>query len=254
MNHPDAIPAIPVEASLKPVESIQHIDSCAALQSDFDQTEHPNQIIEAILKAKEALEKPIEERDDRDIHLIDNLCSLVRGFDIFPKTVRRALAGHAVLAVIDETGKELIVHNEELHSYCVLIYGLCAQLDVTKTQTIRTYNVGDAFGVCELTTDIIRFEGYMKTLCENCAFLCVQRDDFYAILTDPVNFPNKNIVRHRDRNGIIFCISQLDLIKKSTGPVWSYNLQVDNPFRLNLPDGHIIVKVSFKFSKESKFT
>lgn len=242
----EPIPTIPVQANLRPVESIQHIDDCdAPTYSEFDLTDNrdSHQIIQAILIAKEALEKPIEERDDRDINLIDNLCSSVRGFNIFPRTIRRALAEHAVLAVIDETGKELIVHNEVLDSYCVLIHGLCEQLDVSKTKTTRIYNVGDAFGVCDLTTDVIKFEGFMRTLWENCAFLCVKRDDFYAILTDPANFPNKETICHRDKIGNIYCISQLDVLRKSSSSAWSYNIQADGPFRLNLPDGHIISKV-----------
>lgn len=202
------------------------------------------EVIQAILSAKDALEKPIEERDDRDILLIDSLCSLVRGFDAFPKTVRRALAAQAVLIVIDEKGKELIVHNEELDSFCVLIFGECLQLDVAKTVPIHRYTVGDSFGVCEPTTETIRFFGHMITMCENCAFLCVKRDDFYTILTDPANYPNKEIIRHRDKTGNIVCVSQFNIDKKSTGPLWSFHKQSNSPYKIVLPDGHIIIKVS----------
>lgn len=208
--------------------------------------EHDDLIVQAILAAKEALEKPIEERDERDILLIDNLCSLVHGFDAFPKTVRRALAAQAVLIVIDETGKVLIVHNEELDSFCVLIFGECEQLNVTKTVPIRTYQVGDSFGVCEPTTETTRFNGHMITKCENCAFLCVKRDDFYTILTDPANYPNKETIKHKDRNGNIVCVSQFDIKRKSSGPLWTnHQMQsTTNPFKIVLPDGHVIVKVS----------
>jgi len=200
--------------------------------------------VQAILAAKEALEKPIEERDEKDILLIDNLCSLLHGFDVFPKTVRRALAAQAILIVIDEVGKELIVHNEQLDSFCVLIFGVCEQLNVTKTVTVRYYHVGDAFGVCEPTTDTMRFVGYMVTRCENCAFLCVKRDDFYTLLTDPANYPTKEIIRHRDRNGNVICVSQFRLDKKSSDPPWSHHMQSANPLGVVLPDGHIILKVS----------
>lgn len=203
--------------------------------------------IQAILAAKEALEKPIEERDERDILLIDNLCSLLHGFDVFPKTVRRALAAQTVLIVIDEKGKELIVHNEELDSFCVLIFGECEQLNPTKTVPIRKYNVGDAFGVCQPTTETIRFVGIMITKCENCAFLCVKRDDFYTILTDPANYINKDVIRHRDRNGNVVCVSHFDITKKSNGPPWSHHMQSVDPFKIILPDGHVIIKVSVTF-------
>lgn len=204
------------------------------------------EVIQAILAAKDALEKPIEERDERDILLIDNLCSLVHGFDVFPKTVRRALAAQAVLIVIDEKGKELIVHNEELDSFCVLIFGECEQLNVAKTVPIRYYNVGDSFGVCEPTTETIRFVGHMITRCENCAFLCVKRDDFYTILTDPANYPNKAIIRHRDKNGNVICMSEFKPEKKSSGPLWSNHIHNNNPFKIVLPDGHSITKVSIR--------
>lgn len=202
------------------------------------------EVIQAILAAKEALEKPIEERDERDILLIDNLCSLVHGFDTFPRTVRRALAAQAVLIVIDEKGKELIVHNEELDSFCVLIFGECVQLDPAKAFPLRYYHVGDAFGVCEPTTETIRFVGNMITRCENCAFLCVKRDDFYTILTDPVNYPTKETIRHRDRNGSIICVSHLSAEKRAANSLWTQPSQSSNLFRIILPDGHLISKVS----------
>lgn len=203
--------------------------------------------IQAILAAKEALEKPIEERDERDILLIDNLCSLLHGFDVFPKTVRRALAAQTVLIVIDEKGKELIVHNEELDSFCVLIFGECEQLNPAKTVPIRKYNVGDAFGVCQPSTETIRFVGTMITKCENCAFLCVKRDDFYTILTDPANYTNKDVIRHRDRSGNIIYVSQFDISKKSAGPFWPHHMQSTDPFKIIVPAGHVIVKVSYAF-------
>lgn len=205
-------------------------------------------LIQAILAAKEALEKPIEERNERDILLIDNLCSLAHGFDAFPKSIRRALAAQAILIVIDEKGKELIVNNEELDSFCVLIFGECEQLNETKTASIRSYQIGDSFGVCKPTTETIRFKGHMITKCENCAFLCVKRDDFYTILTDPANYPNKKTIKHRDSNGNIICVSQFNIEKKSSGPIWAnYHMQsFNNPSKkIILPDGHIITKVSF---------
>lgn len=223
------------------------LPSCDNVVSDVAdsaaQDIYTEEVIQAILAAKDALEKPIEERDEHDILLIDNLCSLVHGFEAFPKNVRRALAAQTVLIVIDEKGKELIVHNEELDSFCVLIFGECEQLNETKTMPIRYYNVGDAFGVCEPTTETIRFTGHMVTRCENCAFLCVKRDDFYTILTDPANYKTKDIIRHRDKNRNIVCISQFNTEKKSSGPLWSYHMQ-SRPFKIVLPDGHLIVKVS----------
>lgn len=203
------------------------------------------EVIQAILHAKESLEKLIEERDERDIMLIDNLCSLVHGFNPFPKTVRRALAAQAVLIVIDDRGKELIVHNEELDSFCVLIFGECVQLDVAKNVPVRTYRVGDSFGICEPTTDIIRFNGHMITKSDHCAFLCVKKDDFYTILTDPANYPNKEVIRHKDRDGNLVCISKFNLSRKSSGPLWTNHMQSTNPFKIVLPDGHVIEKVSF---------
>jgi hypothetical protein len=210
----------------------------------IDQQHYLEDVILAIVASRNALEKPIEERDEHDILSIDNLCSLLHGFLAFPKSVRRALAAQTVLIVIDEKGKELIVHNEELDSFCVLIFGECEQLNETKSLVLRDFNVGDAFGVCEPTTETIRFFGHMVTKCENCAFLCVKRDDFYTILTDPANYPTKRTIRHRDRNGNVVCVSQFDLERKTTGPLWSYHMQ-SKPYKLILPNGHVIIKVSY---------
>jgi hypothetical protein len=218
-------------------------DSSSFEQTDQNQYFEEVTLVAAIVAARNALEKPIEERDEHDILSIDNLCSLLHGFLAFPKSIRRALAAHTVLIVIDEKGKELIVHNEELDSFCVLIFGECEQLNETKTMVLRNFNVGDAFGVCEPTTETIRFFGHMVTKCENCAFLCVKRDDFYTILTDPANYPTKTTIRHRDKNGHVVCISQFDLDRKTSGPLWSYHMQ-SKPYKIILPDGHVINKVS----------
>lgn len=227
---------------VNPKNESKHCDNAVFDSVDqASQDSYTEKVIQAILAAKDALEKPIEERDERDILLIDNLCSLVHGFDAFPKNVRRALAAQTVLIVIDEKGKELIVHNEELDSFCVLIFGECEQLNESKTKPLRYFSVGDAFGVCEPTTETIRFVGHMVTKCENCAFLCVKRDDFYTILTDSANYPSK--LRHRDRNRSIVCVSQFNIDKRSSGPLWSYYMQSE-PFKIFLPNGYTIVKVS----------
>lgn len=209
----------------------------------FTMEDPQEEVILAIVAARSALEKPVEERDEHDILSIDNLCSLLHGFLAFPKSIRRALAAQTVLIVIDEKEKELIVHNEELDSFCVLIFGECQQLNETKSMVMRNFNVGDAFGVCEPTTETIRFYGHMVTKCENCAFLCVKRDDFYTILTDPANYPTKGTIRHRDKNGNVVCVSQCDLNRKTTGPPWSYHMQ-SMPYKIILPNGHVIIKVS----------
>uniref|UniRef100_A0A6G1SQM4 Rap guanine nucleotide exchange factor 2 n=1 Tax=Aceria tosichella TaxID=561515 RepID=A0A6G1SQM4_9ACAR len=221
----------------------EHLVADTNSTEQTDQNHYPEEVIQAIVAARSALEKPIEERDEYDILSIDNLCSLLHGFLTFPKSVRRALAAQTVLIVIDEKGKELIVHNEELDSFCVLIYGECEQLNETKTLVLRVFNVGDAFGVCEPTTETIRFFGHMVTKCENCAFLCVKRDDFYTILTDPANYPTKGTIRHRDKSGNVVCVSQFDVDRKTTRPLWSYHMQ-SKPNQLILPNGHVIIKAT----------
>lgn len=209
------------------------------------QDEYIDEVIQAILAAKDALDKVIVERDEKDILLIDNLCSYVmHGFDAFPKTVRRALAAHAILIITEGRGKVLIVHEEELDSFCVLIYGECEQLNADKTVSLRQYSVGDTFGVCMPTTETIRFDGHMMTKCEHCAFLCVKRDDFYTILTDPANYPRKDIVKHRDQKGNVVCVSQFNIDKTTSDPLWLHYMQSMNPYKIVLPDGHIIIKVS----------
>lgn len=204
--------------------------------------EEEDRLIQAILKAQEPLDKPVVDRTEADISLIYHLCSHVDGFAIFPPKVRRCLASHVLLVVIAEAGRELITHNEDMDSYCVLIHGKCEQLDSTKKQTIRHYNVGDSFGVCEPTRAKVRFDGYMRTLCENCAFLCVARDDYYTILTDESNFPRQKEVRQRDAKDMVICVTQYD--ENSTQPNADYTSRFPNSYNSPISKGHVIVKVS----------
>ncbi|KAG9510246.1 Rap guanine nucleotide exchange factor 2 [Fragariocoptes setiger] len=203
--------------------------------------------IMAILDAKNALDKEAEDRTERDIDLIYKLCSCMDGFKRFHPKVRRCLATCVILAVVDDAQKEVLGHDELLDSFCVLIHGRCIHYDSTRTQVLHYYDVGDAFGVCEPTTDPVKFDGYMRTECEKCAFLCVRQSDFYRILTDEANHIVEGEVRYRDEFDRVICVTKClnpDAAMHTDTLFTNYTTHVPNDYSCPIPRGHVIMKAT----------
>lgn len=206
--------------------------------------EQGKSLIKAIVKAEKPLDALVEERTEEDVSIIYELCSQLAGFAIFEPRVRRELASHAVLVIIEKSGTEPLKHNVVWNSYCVLIHGQCRHLDHTRTRIIRYYNVGDSLGVCEPTTEVVRFEGYLQTLSENCAFLCVFRDDFISILKNESYFPIQQVIRIRDRSNKVICVSHYKVNANQASALCTDNTsRYTHSYNSPIAKGHVIVKV-----------
>lgn len=70
--------------------------------------------------------------------------------------------------------------GERYDSWSVIINGIIDN-ETIDGQLIHTYNVGESFG-CGPTLDQYCHKGIMKTRVDNCEFVVVAQNDYYAIL------------------------------------------------------------------------
>lgn len=75
--------------------------------------------------------------------------------------------------------------GERYDSWSVIINGIVDD-ETTDGQLLRTLNVGESFG-CGPTLDQYCHTGIMKTRVDDCQFVVVAQNDYYAILNQ-VNF------------------------------------------------------------------
>jgi Rap guanine nucleotide exchange factor 2 len=76
--------------------------------------------------------------------------------------------------------------GERYDSWSIIINGIIDDETITG-QLIRTLTVGQSFG-CGPTLDQYSHKGIMKTRVDDCQFIVVAQNDYYAILNQVGNF------------------------------------------------------------------
>ncbi|CAH8576550.1 unnamed protein product [Schistosoma intercalatum] len=85
-----------------------------------------------------------------------------------------------VLAIVREAGQIVLHDNEVLDTWSVVLNGTVEVIE--PDDTIRELTRGDAFGVRLSKTDCIH-HGVMRTVTEDCHFLCVPQTDYINIMS-----------------------------------------------------------------------
>ena len=78
--------------------------------------------------------------------------------------------------------------GERYDSWSVIINGKIAD-ETVDGKLIRTLNVGDSFG-CGPTLDQYCHQGIMKTCVDDCQFVVIGQNDYYAVLNQVKIFSN----------------------------------------------------------------
>ena len=94
--------------------------------------------------------------------------------------VRRELCKVLVYAQVDKAQTVVMNDGERYDSWSVIINGSVAD-ETTDGKLIRTLTVGESFG-CGPTLDQYCHRGIMKTYVDDCQFVVVPQNDYYAIL------------------------------------------------------------------------
>ncbi|CAF5211626.1 unnamed protein product, partial [Rotaria magnacalcarata] len=111
--------------------------------------------------------------------------------------VRRELCKVLVYAQVEKAQTVVMNDGERYDSWSVIIDGIVDD-ETLDGQLIRTLIVGQSFG-CGPTLDQYCHTGIMKTRVDNCQFVVVAQNDYYAIL----NQGEKNIRKIEENDKIV---------------------------------------------------
>lgn len=94
--------------------------------------------------------------------------------------VRRELCKVLVFAHVEKAQTIVMNDGERYDSWSIIINGSVDD-ETVDGQPIRTLNVGQSFG-CGPTLDQYYHRGIMKTKVDDCQFVVIAQNDYYAIL------------------------------------------------------------------------
>ncbi len=100
--------------------------------------------------------------------------------------VRRELCKVLVYAQVEKAQTIVMNDGERYDSWSVIINGIVDD-ETIDGQLIRTLTVGQSFG-CGPTLDQYCHTGIMKTRVDDCQFVVVAQNDYYAILNQVISF------------------------------------------------------------------
>uniref|UniRef100_A0A6A7FVZ9 Rap guanine nucleotide exchange factor 2-like n=2 Tax=Hirondellea gigas TaxID=1518452 RepID=A0A6A7FVZ9_9CRUS len=127
---------------------------------------------------RECLEKDPSERTEDDIKVLLEFTQRLKAFADKPLVVRKAMCQAMVFAVVDDAGTVLMNDGEELDSWSVIING---HVQVTSSTGSYQLHLGDSFGIPP-TMEKMYHSGVMRSMVEDCQFVCIKQSDYYRIL------------------------------------------------------------------------
>ena len=107
-----------------------------------------------------------------------------------------------VYAHVEKAQTIVMNDGERYDSWSVIINGIIDD-ETIDGQLIRTLTVGQSFG-CGATLDQYKHRGIMKTRLDDCQFIVVAQNDYYAILNQ-----GEKSIRKIEENGQIVMIKEI---------------------------------------------
>ena len=119
-----------------------------------------------------------------------------------------------VFAVVEKAGTVVMNDQEELDSWSVIINGeVRIDREGKDGQNVVEYlKCGDSFGITS-TMDKMLHSGVMKTVQDDCQFVCITQTDYYKILNDG----ETNQMRYEDENGDVVLVTETENSSKEQG-------------------------------------
>ncbi|XP_067136215.1 rap guanine nucleotide exchange factor 6-like isoform X3 [Centruroides vittatus] len=158
----------------------QEVDLSGLVEGIVDSDEEEESIDSLPIRdpLRECLEKEPCDRTDDDIEVLLELQHLPP-FANMTLAVRRALCAVMVFAVVEKAGTIVLNDGEELDSWSVIING---HVEIEFPDgTLQELHVGDSFGIMP-TMEKMYHQGVMRTKVDDCQFVCIAQNDYYAIL------------------------------------------------------------------------
>ncbi|XP_061196499.1 rap guanine nucleotide exchange factor 6-like isoform X9 [Saccostrea echinata] len=128
---------------------------------------------------QECLQKEPKDRTEDDIEILLEFIQHFRAFANLTQPIRRELCAVMVFAVIEKRGTVVMRDGEELDSWSVILNG---QVEIIHSDGSAEFlQMGDSFGISP-TLDKMYHKGEMRTLLDDCQFVCIAQDDYHRIL------------------------------------------------------------------------
>ncbi len=115
-----------------------------------------------------------------------------------------------VFAVVEKAGTTVMMDGEELDSWSVIINGeVRIDLPNNPKAAPRFLKCGDSFGITP-TMEKLFHKGVMKTVMDDCQFVCITQSDYYKILND-----GETNQRKVEEDGKVVLVSEFDTASKA---------------------------------------
>ncbi|UJR30940.1 hypothetical protein I4U23_018452 [Adineta vaga] len=174
------------------------LSRCISVHESDDESETSSEHLFPIHDhVREALMKDANDRTDDDIEYILDFLLHFPAFTNLTLHVRRELCKVLVYAQVEKAQTVVMNDGERYDSWSVIINGIVDD-ETTDGEPIRTLTVGQSFG-CGPTLDQYCHAGIMKTRVDDCQFVVVAQNDYYAIL----NQGEKNIRKIEEDEKIV---------------------------------------------------
>ncbi|KAL8597464.1 hypothetical protein ACOMHN_050962 [Nucella lapillus] len=119
-----------------------------------------------------------------------------RAFASLSHMTRQALCGVMVFAVVPDEGTVVMKDGEELDSWSVILNG---EVEVSfLDSSCQNLQMGDGFGITP-TMQKMYHRGIMRTLTDDCQFVCVAQQDYYRILHQE----EENTRKHEEQGQVV---------------------------------------------------
>ncbi|XP_022258450.1 rap guanine nucleotide exchange factor 2-like [Limulus polyphemus] len=184
----------------------QEVDLSGLTESavDSDDEEDLAELIDCLTvrdTVRECLEKDSSERTEDDIEVLLEFLQHLPAFANMTIAVRRALCAVMVFAVVQKAGTVVMNDGEELDSWSVIVNG---QVEVDFPDgTSHELHVGDSFGITA-TTEKMYHEGVMRTMLDDCQFVCIAQSDYHKILHQG----EENTRKHEENGQVVLVTEQ----------------------------------------------
>lgn len=161
---------------------------------------------------RDSLEKDPVDRTEEDIDVLLGFTQSLEAFNRYTIAVRRALCSVMVFAVVEKAGTIVMNDKEELDSWSVIINGE-VRIDRSDPESgqksKKILKCGDAFGI-EPTMEKLYHQGVMRTVQDDCQFVCITQVDYYKILNE-----GESNRRCYEEDGKIVLVTEIDAPSKS---------------------------------------
>ena len=190
---------------------------------------------------RECLEKEPSDRSEDDVEILLDFMGHLPAFANMTNPVRKAFCACMVFAVIERAGTIVMNDGEELDSWSVILNGrveivrqdyLDNRSDTSATpevnasssdedvksseatSSVEYLDVGDSFGITP-TTEKLYHKGIMKTVVDDCQFVCIAQADYYRILHQG----EENTRKHEEEGEVVMITEHRTLDRNRQGQI-----------------------------------